>query len=305
MVDFDLAVIGGGPGGMTAVIYARRKNLKTAIFEKGLFGGNTALSPLIENFPGFKAISGSELSKRIEEQMMQYKPIVINEEVKGLELNGNEKIIKTDKGSYSARAVIIATGTKYRQLGKKGEKEFLGKGVFYCTICDAPLMRGKEVAVVGGGNTALSSAIYLSELCPKIYLIHRRDAFRGDEELQKQVMSLKNVELVLDSEVEEIKGNLFVDTVVVRNKKTGEKRELKVSGLFVQVGEDPNSELAERAGIELDERKRIKVNQLQETNIKGVYAVGDVCNTYAQTVIAAGHGASAALRAYDYIKYGK
>ncbi len=305
MTDYDIVIIGAGPGGMTAGIYAGRKNLKTAVFEKGLAGGYTALSPRIENYPGFVKIPGDELSKKMEEQMKLYITDFISDEIIEMNLDGEEKIVKTKNKTYTTKAIILGTGTKHRQLGAPGEKEYLGKGVFYCTICDAPLMKGKPVAVIGGGNSAVESAIYLASMCPKVYLVHRRDALRADEKVGNEVKNNENIEILWDSQIQEIKGQLLVDTLTVKNKKTEETKELSVNGVFIQVGEDANSQLAEKAGIELDEKKHIKVNALQETSAKGVYAVGDVCNTYAQTIIAAGHGATAALKAYDYITYGK
>ena len=303
MADFDIAIIGGGPGGITAGIYAARKNLKTALFERKAIGGNIVGTVRIENYPGFDRISGIDLAERMESQLRQNKVEVIAGEVTGLELNGEEKRIMAGEREYTSKAVILAMGSTHRMMGIPGEKEYFGKGVFFCATCDAPLMKGKKVAVIGGGNSGLEAAIYLADMCEKVYLVHRRDTLRADEALQDEIPGHKNIELVLDSEPFEVKGNMLADKLLVRNTRTQAIRDLAVSGIFVQIGELPNTEMVAGSGIELDGRKRIKINCHQETNIGGVYAIGDVTDAYWQIVIAAGHGATAALRAYDHIKH--
>jgi thioredoxin reductase (NADPH) len=217
--------------------------------------------------------------------------------------SGDKKIVRTNKAVYGVNAVIIASGSHYREIGVLGEKEFLGKGVSYCGICDGPLFKGKRVLVVGGGNSALITALYLSDLATEVKIVHRRDVFRAEEALVKGLAAKKNVEVFWNSEVKEIKGEKLVKNVILLDSKTGETKELPVDGVFVQVGEAPNSRLAKELGVDVDEDGYIKIDIVQRTNIPGVYAAGDVtAHPVKQVGTAVGQGITAALEAYNFIR---
>ncbi|MEM2912190.1 MAG: thioredoxin-disulfide reductase [Candidatus Bathyarchaeia archaeon] len=304
MENWDLIIIGAGVAGLTAGIYAVRSGLKTLIIEEKMTGGTTADAPIIENYPGFERISGSELMQKMAAQCRGL-GVVINEfeKVVSLDLKGEEKSVKTNKGVYKAKAVIIASGTSYRELGVPGEKEFRGRGVSYCGVCDGPLFKGKRVLVVGGGNSAVITALYLAELVSEVKIVHRRNVFRAEEALVKALMEKSNVEVLWNMELKEVKGEKLVSKAVLFDMKTGEIRELPIDGVFVQVGESPNSQIAKEAGVEVDEHGYIKIDIRQRTNISGVYAAGDVTNHPVKQVgTAVGQGITAALEAYGYIR---
>jgi thioredoxin reductase (NADPH) len=300
----DLIVVGAGVAGFTAGIYGARSGLETLILEENVPGGTTADAPLIENYPGFpKSISGRELTGRMLEHAKSVGVKIQQlEKVTKLKVEGEEIMLTTDKAVYSASAVILATGTHYNKLGVSGEDEYRGRGVSYCAVCDGPFFKGKNVVVVGGGNSAGVSAIYLSNLASDVKLVHRRDQLRAEEahfrELQNQ-----NVEILWNTEVKEIKGNAKVESIVLFNNKTSNQTELKVDGVFVQIGETPNSEVAEEAGVKVDEHGYIVVDQHQRTNLWGVYAAGDVTTCPVKQVgTAVGQAIIAATEAFGYIK---
>lgn len=304
METWDLIIIGAGPAGLTAGIYAARSGLKTLIIEEKIAGGTLGDAPVIENYPGFEKISGAELAQKIVAQCRKLGTAIHEfERVVKLDLKGEEKVVETDKGVYRARAVIIASGSSYSELGIPGEKEFKGRGVSYCGICDGPLFKGKRVLVVGGGNSAVVTALYLAELASEVKVAHRRDAFRAEEARVKALLDKGNVKVFLNTELREIKGGKLVEKAVLFNNKTGEVKELPIDGVFVQVGEIPNSQLAREAGVEVDEHGYVTVDVRQRTNISGVYAAGDVTNHPVKQVgTAVGQGITAALEAYGYIR---
>jgi len=304
MEVWDLIIVGAGPAGLTAGIYAARSGLKTLIIEEKIAGGTVGDAPLIENYPGFESISGAELAQRFAAQCRKLGTVIHEfEKVLALDLKGEEKIVKTDKDIYKAKAVIIASGSSYSELGVPGEREFRGRGVSYCGICDGPLFKGKRVLVVGGGNSAVATALYLAELASEVKVAHRREAFRAEETRVKALLGKSNVEVLWNTEVKEIGGGKVVEKVVLFNNKTGETRELPVDGVFIQVGEVPNSRVAKEAGVEVDEHGYIIVDTRQRTNIDGVYAAGDVTNHPVKQVgTAVGHGITAALEAYGFIR---
>lgn len=304
MENWDLIIIGAGAAGLAAGIYGVRSGLKTLIIEEKMAGGTTADAPVIENYPGFERISGMELAQRMVAQCRGLGVVIHEfEKVVSLDLKGDDKIVKTSKGVYMAKAVLIASGTSYRQLGVPGEAEFKGRGVSYCGICDGPLFKGKRILVVGGGSSAVATALYLSDIVSEVTVAHRRDSFRAEEALAKALMGKSNVKILWNSELKEIKGEKLVSKAVLYDKKTGEVKELPVEGIFVQVGEVPNSQLAREAGVEVDEHEYIKVDIFQRTNIPGVYAAGDVTNhPFKQVGTAVGQGITAALEAYGYIR---
>ncbi len=300
--DYDLVIIGGGPAGLTAGIYAVRKNLKTLVIEKSEFGGTVNLTFEIENYPGLGKISGEELSKRFHSHAKSLGVDFAVDEINDIKQEDNMFILKGWEGEYKAKAIILATGARHRKLGIPGEEEFAGKGVSYCAVCDAPFFRGKDIAVVGGGNTAVKDALYMSEICSKVYLIHRRDQFRADEVDVEELKRKHNVEFLTSSVVEKINGDSKVKSITVRNKKTGETKEVPVEGVFIDIGEIPNNELAKKLGVKLNDRGFIEVNDDMETSIPGVYAAGDITGKLAQIVVAAAQGAIAAVSAYEYIR---
>ena len=301
---WDLIIIGAGPAGLTAGIYASRSGLKVLIIEEKIPGGLALEAPIIENYPGFpESISGSELISRMVKQAEAFGAEIHQmEKATKLDLFSDEKKVETTKAEYHAPAIIIATGCTHRKLGVQGEEEFRGRGVSYCALCDGPLFRGKKVAVVGGGNAAAISALYLSKLASNVKLIHRRNKLRADEYLFRELVK-EGVEILWNSEVKEIRGDEFVRSILICNNFTGEISEIQVNGVFICVGEVPNSEIAREAGVEVDERGFIKIDLRQRTNIVGVYACGDVTNYPVKQIgTAVGQGIVAAMEAYGYVK---
>ena len=303
-LDTELIVIGAGPAGLSTALYAARMGLEVLVVEKGLAGGLMLEIPLIENYPGFpNGISGQELAKLMVEQAKVHGVAIRElEEAIELDLKGDVKTVKTNKASYEAKAIVIATGCSHRELGVPGEEEFRGRGVSYCGLCDGPLFKGKRVLVVGGGNAAATTALYLSDLASEVLLVHRRDTLRAEEILVKRLAE-KGVKFVLNSVLTEIYGDEVVRGVKIRDLKTGEEDELEVDGVFIQVGEVPNSELAAKAGVQVDEGSFIIVDVRQRTNLPGVYAAGDVTNyPVKQVATAVGQGVTAAVEAYGFVK---
>ena len=298
---YDLIIVGGGPAGLTAGLYAARRNLSVLLFEKGMAGGQMLLTPEIENYPGFDKISGGELAVLMKEQAEKSGVQIKTEDITSFELSGDIKKAMSGETSYSARALILANGGEYRKLGAKNEEKYTGRGVSYCATCDAPFFRGRVVAVVGGGNKAVSDALYLSEIAEKVYLIHRRDTLRAEEANQKKLLE-KGVEFVLNSEVEEFRGEVLLDTLVLRGMKTDGSKTLEVNGAFICIGTVPKSKVALAAGINADPNGFIVVDNEQKTNIPGVYAAGDVTGGVMQISTAIGEGCKAALSAYGYVK---
>jgi len=301
---YDLIILGGGPAGLSAGIYAARYKLDTILIEKEYFSGGQVLNTwAVENYPGFKEIKGDELAKRMEEQAEHFGLEIKKETVKEVELRGAEKVFKTSKNEYKTKTAILATGSKPRMLNIPGEKEFYGKGVSYCGTCDAPFYKDKVVAVIGGGNTAVDEALYLTKYTKKVYLIHRRDELRADKILQDKAFENPKIELIWNSVAKEI--DLVEDDkhVFIHNKKTEEDKKLAVDGVFVFIGYKPNNELF-KDQIELNQYgfiRKQKMNSL-ETNIPGVFAAGDILEKeLRQIVIAAGDGAKAAFEANEYI----
>ena len=304
MEHWDLIIIGAGPAGLTAGTYGARSGLKTLVLEEKTPGGALAETPLVENYPGFpKGISGLELVEKMAEQCRKVGAQINElERVVGLQLEKKRKTIKTDRATYTASTVIIASGSHYSTLEVSGENEFRGRGVSYCAVCDGAFFKGGKVLVVGGGNSAVVSAIYLSNLASEVKLAHRRNQLRAEEALIKDLHARK-VEILWNAELKEIKGDVKVRTAVLINNKTGEIREIDVNGVFVQVGEVPNSKIAEEAGIKVDKDGYIIVDSRQRTNIKGVYAAGDVTTCPVKQIgTAVGQAIVAATEAFGYIK---
>lgn len=298
---YDVIIIGAGPAGLSAGIYAVRRGLSTLIFEKKMIGGQLLLIREIENYPGFSSIVGEDLAAKMTEQAKRLGAEFVMEEVTGMHLSEETKKIKTTEEEYSAKSVIIATGGEYMKLNVPGENELIGRGVSFCATCDGPFFRNRVVAVVGGGNKAVADALYLSELAKKTYLIHRRDTLKAEETNQRK-LAAKGVEILFNTVVEEILGGPLLKAVKVRNVKTNKQDEIQVDGLFVSIGIIPKTEMMKKSGIEVDEKGFIKVDRNQQTNIPGVFAAGDVTGGVMQITTAVGEGCVAALSAYNYIK---
>ena len=296
---YDVIVIGGGPGGYTAALYAARANLSVAILEKLSPGGQMGTTDVIDNYPGFpQGVNGFELAMQMKEGAERFGAQTQLAEVTQVELAGQVKTIHTSGGDYQARTVVLATGAHPRELGLPGERELRGRGVSYCATCDGMFYRGKTVVVVGGGNTAVADVLYLSRLCEKVYLVHRRDTLRASKVYLDPLQKAENVEFVWDSEVKQLLRDQAVTGVRVRNKKTGKERDIPCAGVFVAVGYLPNTELY-RGQVELDEAGYVLAD---ETTLPGVFAVGDLRKKpLRQVVTAASDGAVAAHFIEEYL----
>lgn len=299
---YDVIVLGGGPAGLTAATYAGRAGLSTLVMEGLITGGQMGNTNDIENYPGFpEGISGAELGQLMEKQAKRFGAELAAEKVTSVELEGESKKVMTPAGIYGAKAIIAATGAQPRKLGLPGEAELTGRGVSYCATCDGFFYRGKDVAVVGGGDTALEDAIFLANIANKVYLIHRRDEFRGSTLLQQRVRELANVELVLSHVPGSIEGEGGVQAINVSSVKDNAERKLAVDGVFVAVGVLPNTELF-KGKLELNEGGYIVTDATMHTSAAGVFAAGDCRNTpLRQVVTACGDAAIAAYEAEKYI----
>ena len=303
MEHWDLIIMGAGPAGLTAGLYAARSGLKTLVLEKKVPGGAIIDTPLVENYPGFESISGRDLADKMAKQCKKAGAKINElEKVVELDLEGEKKVVRTNRTVYTASAVIVASGSHYITLGVPGETEFRGRGVSYCPLCDGAFFKGRNVLVVGGGNSAVVSARYLANIASHVRLAHRRDQLRAAEMLVKDLVA-QGVEIMWNIELKEVKGDTKVKGVILVNNKTGETTEVEVDGVFVQVGEAPNSQVAKEAGIEVDEAGYIIVDSRQRTNIDGVYAAGDVTiGLVKQIGTAVGEAIIAAGEAFGYIK---
>jgi len=304
MENWELIIIGAGAAGLAAGIYGARSGLKTLIIDEKLAGGTTSDAPIVENYPGFPRIGGSELA---EKMVLHCKKLGVTireiEPVTGLGFSNERKIVKTTRAEYEAKAIIVATGSHYREIGIKGEKEFRGKGVSYCGVCDGPFFKGKRVLVIGGGNSAATTSLYLSGIAAEVVVAHRRDAFRAEEALVNDIISKENVQVLWNTEVREIKGEKVVTEAVLYNNKKRVTEEMPVDAVFVQVGEAPNSQIVRDVGIQVDDADYIKIDIFQRTSMVGVYAAGDVTNHPVKQVgTAVGQGITAALEAYSHIR---
>ncbi|MGF7117649.1 NAD(P)/FAD-dependent oxidoreductase [Methanobacterium oryzae] len=299
MDEYDVIIIGSGPAGLTAGIYAGRQGLKTLILEKAVTGGAALMVPNMENYPGFELIPGKQLIEYTKKQTLKYTQINELEEVQKIEIKDeNEIIISSTKNKYKAKSVILCTGTTHRKLDIPGESEFLGRGVFYCAVCDGPLFVGKKIIVAGGGNTALQGALYLDSIGAYVAIAHRRDELRAETYLQEKLKERK-IPVIWDTVLEEIKGDMLVKSVSMYNKKTSEKSVYDVDGVFIAAGEIPFNRLATDIGVKINKGGYIAANKSQRTNIPKIYAAGDITEGVNQWVVACAEGAVAALSAYE------
>jgi thioredoxin reductase (NADPH) len=295
---YDIIIVGGGPAGMTAAIYARRANKKVLVFEGKACGGQILNATEVDNYPGFESISGFDLSQNMYNQALKLGAEFKFEMVK--KITADKKVI-TDNGEYQAKAIILATGAENRRLNIVEEADYIGRGISYCATCDGNFYKGKDVAVVGGGNTALEDALYLANLCNKVYLIHRRDQFRGEDKYVDQIKLSDNIELILNSQVVDLIGEDKLNQITVKNNDET-TRTIDVSGLFIAVGQQPRNEMFADV-VEIDEKGYIKAHDEVYTNVEGIYVAGDTRNkVLKQLTTAVSDGSLAATIAIKEMK---
>jgi len=292
-MEYDIIIVGAGPAGLTAGIYAVRRGLKTLVVERQASGGQMLLTNDIENWPGDRQVTGADLSARMESHAKDLGVEIIFDEVKGLDLAGEPKKAILRNSEVETAAVILATGGTHKKMAAEGEEEFTGKGVSYCATCDAPFFRGKDVAVIGGGNMAVEDALYLSELAANVHLVADK---RTADEARWQKVEGSSIK-VHEGTLKRVAGDAFVTSITLSDDS-----EIPVNGVFISAGSKPSSQLAEEAGIKLTERGFIDVDRDMQTNVDGAFAAGDVTGGIPQISTAVGEGATAALRAYAYIK---
>lgn len=298
---YDIIIVGAGTAGLSAAIYGVRAGKSVLILEENNYGGQIINTPEVENYPGIKHISGFEFATNLYEQAIELGAVLEYEKVVKIINQDDHKVVVTEQKEYPCKSVILATGAKNRPLGLEREEEFIGAGVSYCATCDGAFFKGKDVAVVGGGNTALEDAMFLSNYCKKVYIIHRRTEFRGQEKLLHELKKKDNIEFVLDSLVIQLKGKNTLEAIIVQNKGTKEEKEISLSGLFIAIGQIPeNSAFSDI--IEIDGGGYIIASEECKTKVPGIFTAGD-CRTKAvrQLTTAASDGAIAGLAACEYI----
>ena len=299
---YEVIIVGGGPAGLTAGIYTSRARLRSLLIEKTAVGGQIANAERVENFPGFPdGISGFELGELLHQQAEKFGLETLFAEVRGVTLQEDQKLAKTDDGDFTTRALTIAGGSSHRELGVAGEKDFTGRGVSYCATCDAAFFREQPVAVVGGGDAAITEALHLARFASAVTVVHRRDQLRASRILQEQALNEPKIHFRWDSIVESIRGKDFVEGVGLRNVKTGEQSTLDVAGVFVSIGFLPETDYLKDI-LPLDEAGHIITNEKMETSVPGIFAAGDIRhNSARQAITAAGDGATAAIYAEKYL----
>lgn len=298
---YDMIIVGAGTAGLSAAIYGARAGKKVLVLEANTYGGQIVRSPEVENYPGIAHISGYEFAQNLYEQAVNLGAEVEFENVVEIRADGREKYVVTEDNEYTALSVILATGAINRPLGVEGEDDFVGAGISYCATCDGAFFKGKDVAVVGGGSTALEDALFLSAYCRKVYLIHRRDAFRGEQKYVDNLKTKDNIEFVLNSQVTALHGDSFLEAVEVKDKVSGETRTILISGLFVAIGQMPQNDSFANL-IQLDKSGYISAGEDCRTNVEGIFTAGDCrTKTVRQLTTAASDGATAALAACEYL----
>ena len=300
---YDVIIIGGGPAGLSAGLYTSRNKLNTLLIEKGLIGGNINEAEKVDNYPGFpKGIGGMELTALMHEQASLYGTEVIYDNVSDIKIADNVKTVTTSQGDFSAKALIITGGSERQKLNVPGEKEFSGKGVSYCATCDGPFFRDKRVAVVGGGNAALYEALHIAKFASKVAVIHRRDQLRATPVVQDKVFSEPKIEIIWNSVVKEVQGEIFVNKLKLADVKSNKESFLEIDGVFVAIGLVPNTSYLKDI-VPLNDKGYIIVNNKMETGVPGIFAAGDIReNSIRQVIAAAGDGAVAAISAANYIE---
>jgi thioredoxin reductase (NADPH) len=299
LVNVDVLVVGGGPAGLTAGIYTERSGLKTAVVERDTLGGQVALTPVVENYPGFTQVGGKTLVDIMVNHALQYVQIYQGEQVLEI-LPGDPFEVKTTRRTFMAKTILLATGATHRTLGATGEQQFSGRGVSYCATCDGPLFKGRSVLMVGGGNSAVTEALHLHNVGVSVTMVHRRDSLRAQDFLSQQ-LEANRIPVLWNTEIKEIQGKERVEKVVLVNNQTGEVSEKAVDGIFIAIGYTPSVELARKAGVALTPDGYIQHDKAHRTNIPGIYCAGDVEGGYKQIVTATGQGAAAAMTIFEDI----
>ena len=301
--EIGLAIIGAGIAGVAAAVYAKRSGLEFTIFESGGIGGQLLLMESIDNYIGLKlGTKGRELTESLVKTLKDLEIGITSQEILKVELEGKKIILHTSKCIYSAKGAIIATGANFAKLGFKGEAEFLGKGVSFCAVCDGFFFKGKDVMVVGGGNTAVEEAVYLAEIANKVILVHRRNELRAMEYLKKQLLAKDNIEVVFDSVVKEARGGNLLEEVLIENVKNRKSQTLATAGLFVAIGIKPNTEIFKNV-VSQEEKGYIITDENMQSSVNLIWACGDCRKRpLKQLITAASEGATAALSAYKYLK---
>lgn len=299
--NYDVIVIGAGPGGLTAALYAARANLKVVILDRGIYGGQMNNTAGIDNYPGFVDIQGPELGEKMYQTATNAGAEFAYGDVQSIVQDGGKKIVKTDSGEYEAGAVVIATGAVHKHLGVPGEEEYAGKGVSYCAVCDAAFFRDEDVAVIGGGDSAIQEGLYLAQSAKSVTVIHRRDQLRAKAELQKKAFENDKMKFIWNAQTEEIVGNgNKVTGVKYKDKETGEEKEIKVAGVFIYVGIQPQTDAFRDLGI-TDEQGWILTDDHMRTKVDGIFALGDVrAKELRQIATAVGEGSIAGQEVYNY-----
>lgn len=299
--DYDIVIIGGGPAGLTAAVYAERSGLKSIVFERANVGGQIAITPIVENYPGFSSIAGKMLVDLMAKQTMEYSSVLQGVAVNEIKKkNGGFEVI-AGKGIYTAKAIIIASGAESKGLDAAGEKRLSGRGVSYCATCDGYLFKdGKSVIVVGGGNSALTDALYLDSLGAHVTIVHRKDSFRAEGRLQQSVFQ-RNIPVLWNSRVVEIFGEKLVEKARIEDINSGKTKDIKTEGVFIAIGYEPSNEIAKSLGIGIDVEGYIKVDDKMRTSMPMVYAAGDITGGVKQIVVAVSQGSVAALTAFEDI----
>lgn len=301
---YDIIIVGSGPAGLTAAIYARREEKRVMVIEKDTFGGQITSSPRLENYPGFIELSGNELADRLIEQVISHGGEIELDTVTAIEGESGNYTVKGENKDYFAKAVIIATGATHRKLGVYGEERLIGAGISYCAVCDGAFYRGKTVAVIGGGNSALQDAVHLSDICEKVYIVQNLNHLTGEERLQRLLGTRANVEIITSSVVDKLVGNEHLRAIEIQNSENGERRSLTIDGMFVCIGQIPQN--APFSGvIKLDDYGYAVSGEscLPETDRQGIFVAGD-CRTkrIRQVTTAVSDGAVAALAACEYLR---
>jgi thioredoxin reductase (NADPH) len=300
--SYQIVIIGGGPAGLTAGLYCARSRLDTLLIEKGIIGGQITNTERVENYPGFpQGISGIDLGRLIHEQATSYGLETLLAEVTKVEPSPRHNLVSTNEGDFVAESIIIASGSQFRKLGVPGEDKFVGKGVSYCATCDGPLFKGKTVAVIGGGDAAITEALYLSKFASSVKVIHRRRQLRASKIFQERAMAEPKIEFIWDTVVTRIEGDGVVKKLMLKSTKNDKISILELAGVFVAIGSEPNS-TQWRGLLPLDEVGYIITNELMETKIPGIFAAGDVRhNSAKQAITAAGDGATAAISTAKFL----
>lgn len=300
---YDVVVVGGGGAGLTAALYASRANLSTMLFEKLMPGGQIASTDLVENYPGFvEGVLGPDIAQRMEAQAQRYGAKVIYEEIQSITRNTNLFKIASTENSYTAKAVVLAMGASFRMLGVPNEKELIGKGVSYCATCDGAFFKGKEIVVVGGGDSALQEGVFLTRFANRVTIVHRRDRLRASPILQERAKQNAKIDFIWDTVIDKIEGRYRVEGVLLKNIKTGKMQNLKTEGIFIFIGHYPNSVLA-KGFVDMDEQGYILTGESLQTSVPGVFAAGEVRKgAVPQLVAACGEGCEAALAVQAYLE---